>query len=194
MVQNADTFENEVRETARHLWPQAAFSGSTKDGGRERDGVFVTDEMIHLIESTISRRKDKAEQDTKKLMRLARSMQSQYPMKGIKGYFVTRDEPTAEQREAVSKFGSGLVVSLGYGQFRRQMIDASSYLDCRINYQFGSMFDRDTESRTETPELISPQFTTVVGETLRIDDIQQRLDNGDSFVLVGDYGAGKSTA
>ena len=194
MVQDSNAFENEVRETARHLWPQAAFSGSTMDGRRERDGVFVTDEMIHLIESTTSRRKEKAEQDTKKLASLAKSMQSQYPMKGVKGYFITRDEPTAEQREAVRRFGGGLVVSLRYGQFRQQMIDANSYLDCRSNYQFGSMFDRDTASRTETPELISPQFTTDSGETLRINHIQRRLENGDSFVLVGDYGAGKSTA
>ena len=98
MVQKTTTFENHVREIARHLWPQAAFSGSTKDGGRERDGVFVTDEMVHLIESTTSRRKDKAEQDAKKLAGLARSMQSRHPMKGVKGYFITSDEPTAEQR------------------------------------------------------------------------------------------------
>lgn len=194
MVQDSHAFENEVRETARHLWPQAEFSGSNNYGGRERDGVFVTDEMVHLIESTVSRRKDKAEQDAKKLANLVKSMQSQYPMKGVKGYFITSDEPTAEQREAVRKFGGGFVVSLGYGQFRRQMIDASSYLDCRINYPFGSMFDRDSESRTETMELISPQFTTDGGETLWINDIRQRLEKGDSIVLVGDYGAGKSTA
>ena len=194
MIQSSEIFENEVRGTARHLWPQAAFSGSTKDGGRERDGVFVTDEMVHLIEITTSRRKDKAEQDTKKLASLAKSMQSEYPMKGVKGYFITRDEPTADQREAVRRFGGGFVVSLAYAQFRRQMVDADSYLVCRMNYPFGSMFDRDTDSRTETPHLISPQFTTDLGETMRVSDIHQGLAHGESFVLVGDYGAGKSTA
>lgn len=194
MALSNESFENSVRETARHLWPQAAFSGSTKHDGRERDGVFVTEEMVHLIESTTSRRKDKAEQDTKKLASLSKTMQAEYPMKGVKGYFITRDEPTAEQREAVRRFGKGLVVSLAYAQFRRQMIDAASYLECRMDYPFGSMFDEDTESRTDTSDLISPQFTTDLGETLHVSSILRMLENGRSFVLVGDYGAGKSTA
>ena len=96
--------------------------------------------------------------------------------------------------EAVRKFGNDFVVSLSYAQFRRQMIDAQLYLECRINYPFGSMFDRDTGSRTETAELISPRFTTDTGETFRISDIRRSLLDGQSFVLVGDYGAGKSTA
>ena len=194
MVQTPAMFENEVRETARHLWPQAGFDGSTKHGGRERDGVFITDEMVHLIESTTSRQKNKAEQDAKKLANLAKTMQSQYPMRGVKGYFITREEPTAEQREAVRKFGGSLVVGLSYGQFRRQMIDAESYLQCRLDYPFGSMFDRDTGSRTETGGLISPRFTSDSGASIGISDIQQRLLNGESIAVVGDYGAGKSTA
>ncbi len=183
-----------VRETARHLWPQAAYSGSTMHGGRERDGVFITDEMVHLIESTASRSKDKAEQDTKKLARLAKSMQSQHPMKGVKGYFITRDEPTADQREAVRRLGDGLVVSLSIGQFRRQMIDAESYLECRIDYPFGSMFDMETGSRTDATDLISPQFSSDSGVILRVHDVQEGLEKGKPFLLVGDYGAGKSTA
>lgn len=194
MTLSNETFENLVRDTARHLWPQAEFSGSTKDEGRERDGVFVTDEMVHLIESTTSRSKDKAEQDTKKLATLAKSMQRQYPMKGVKGFFITRDEPTADQREAVRRLGDGLVFSLSLAQFRRQMIDSESYLECRIRYQFGSMFDRDSESRTETPDLISPQFVTTSGYVINVREVEERLSKGDSFVLVGDYGAGKSTA
>ena len=67
-------FENEVRRIARNLWPSAAFSGSAKEDGQERDGIFVTDEMVHLIECTTSRRKDKAEQDGRKLADLARKM------------------------------------------------------------------------------------------------------------------------
>ena len=193
MNQDPSLFENEVREVARHLWPEAAYSGATKDDGRERDGVFVTEEMVHLIECTTSRQKEKAEQDTRKLANLANSMQVRYPMKGVKGYFVTRDEPTADQRTAVSRLGKSLVVSLSYAQFRRQMIDAESYLSCRSDYPFGSMFDMDTESRTTPSELIPPQLTTDSGEVLRVSDIRHRLQNGESCVLVGDYGVGKST-
>ena len=193
-MHNSDAdFENEVRDIARHLWPTAAFSGSVKEGGRERDGVFITDEMVHLIECTTSRRKDKAEQDTRKLESLSRTMQRRYPTKGVKGYFITLEEPTAEQREAVRKFGHGYVVSLSFPQFSAQMVDARSYLDARMQYPFGSMYDPETQSRTSPSQLISRQLVTRSGDTSDVDEIPQKLHQGETLVLVGDYGAGKST-
>ena len=186
-------FENDVRDIARHLWPSAAYSGSAKVGGRERDGIFITDEMVHLIECTTSRRKDKADQDTRKLEGLCRDMQVRHPTKGVKGYFITLEEPTVEQRDVVRRLGHGYVVSLSFAQFRTQMIDGKSYLDARMQYPFGSMYDPDTRSKTVPSQLIARQLVTQKGDTLEVGDIAQRLDQGGSFVLVGDYGAGKST-
>ena len=193
MYRNDTEFENEVRDIARHLWPSAAFSGAAKVGGRERDGVFITDEMVHLIECTTSRRKDKAVQDTQKLESLSRSMQRQYPTKGVKGYFITLEEPTAEQREVVRNIGRGYVVTLSFPQFRAQMIDARSYLDARMQYPFGSMYDPETQSRTTPSQLIARQLVTRFGDTLEVEDIPRKLQSGETLVLVGDYGAGKST-
>ena len=166
MYRNETDFENKVRDIARHLWPTAAFSGSAKEGGRERDGVFITDEMVHLIECTISRRKDKAEQDTGKLESLSRIMQRRFPTKGVKGYFITLEEPTADQREVVKRLGHGYVVTLSFSQFRTQMIDAQSYLDARMQYPFGSMYDPETQSRTTPSQLIARQLVTRNGDTL----------------------------
>ena len=193
MYRNDTEFENEVRDIARHLWPSAAFSGAAKVGGRERDGVFITDEMVHLIECTTSRRKDKAVQDTQKLESLSRSMQRQYPTKGVKGYFITLEEPTAEQREVVRNIGRGYVVTLSFSQFRAQMIDARSYLDARMQYPFGSMYDPETQSRTTPSQLIARQLVTRFGDTLEVEDIHRKLQSGETLLLVGDYGAGKST-
>ena len=193
MYRSDADFENEVREIARHLWPSAAFSGSAKEGGRERDGVFVTDEMVHLIECTTSRRKDKAVQDSRKLEGLARTMQRRYPTKGVKGYFITLDEPTAEQRDTVRTVGNGYIVSLSFSQFRSLMIDAQSYLNARMEYPFGSMYDPETQSRTTPSHLISRQLVTRNGDTLEVGDIPLRLERGETLVLVGDFGAGKST-
>jgi hypothetical protein len=39
-----EIFENEVRRIARQLWPQAEFAGATIIQGKERDGVFPTEE------------------------------------------------------------------------------------------------------------------------------------------------------
>ena len=186
-------FEDNVRDIARLLWPSTTFSGSAKEDGRERDGVFVTEEMVHLIECTTSRRKDKAEQDTKKLESLCRTMQRRFPTKGVKGYFITFEEPTAEQRGVVLRLGHGYVVSLSFSQFRSQIIDGKSYLDARMRYPFGSMYDPETESRTTHSQFISRQLTTHDSEILELEDIPQRLQCGEILVLVGDYGAGKST-
>ncbi len=187
-------FEDDVREIARHLWPSAAFSGSAKINGRERDAIFITDEMVHLIECTTSRRKDKAEQDTKKLEGLCRDMQRRYPTKGVKGYFITLDEPTADQRESVNRFGKGSVVTLSFSQFRGQIIDAKSYINARIRYPFGSMYDPQTGSRTTPSELIPRELITGDGETLELESVKQKLQSGETLVLLGDYGAGKSTS
>ena len=58
--------------------------------GRERDGIFETDEVIHLVEATVSRSEKKAEDDIKKLRTAAEKLQKRYPQKAVKGWFVTR--------------------------------------------------------------------------------------------------------
>jgi hypothetical protein len=63
MFDTDSEFEDEVRRIARDFWPSAAFGGSAIIAGRERDGIFVTDDVVHLVECTTSRRKDKAQQD-----------------------------------------------------------------------------------------------------------------------------------
>ena len=55
-------FENEVRRIARARWPEAQYSGAAKVAGRERDGIFETEEVIHFIEVTTSRKEDKAKE------------------------------------------------------------------------------------------------------------------------------------
>ena len=120
-------------------------------------------------------------------------MQRQYPTKGVKGYFITLEEPTAEQREVVRNIGRGYVVTLSFSQFRAQMIDARSYLDARMQYPFGSMYDPETQSRTTPSQLIARQLVTRFGDTLEVEDIHRKLQSGETLLLVGDYGAGKST-
>ena len=63
-------FENTVRRIARSLWPDAAYQGAQIVDGRERDGVFETEDVIHLIECTVSKKMDKAKIDMKKLLEL----------------------------------------------------------------------------------------------------------------------------
>ena len=64
-------FEAGVLRIARHRWPGAESTGPTLIDGQERDGIFITEECVHLVECTTSRRKDKADSDLKKLFALA---------------------------------------------------------------------------------------------------------------------------
>jgi hypothetical protein len=59
----SEEFEAEVLRIARAIWPQAAASGATITRGRERDGIFITDDQIALIEATMERTNAKAEKD-----------------------------------------------------------------------------------------------------------------------------------
>src|SRR6266404_8100924 len=141
--QEQTSFENEVRRIARQLWPEAQYSGAQLVDGRERDGVFETEDCIHLVEATVSRSRDKALEDAKKLTLLANKLQVKNRQKAVKSWFVTRDEPTADQRDSISKRFSQ-VTALSFGQFQNKLIDAATYLSLRDNYPFGSVRDPAT--------------------------------------------------
>lgn len=185
-------FEDDVRRVARELWPEAQYSGAHMVDGRERDGLFETEDCIHLLEATVSRSKSKTEEDVKKLISLAKKLQTKLPHKAIKCWFVCREEPTADQREVVSKHHN-LVIALSFSQLQSKIIDAASYLSLRDFYPFGSVRDPATGSPKVEIEYV-PLDLIQVGKTdlWSISSIRDRLLIGERFVLLGDYGAGKS--
>ena len=81
-------FENEVRRVARALWPDARYSGATVLDGRERDGIFETEECVHLLEATTSRKLEKAKQDVSKLVALAQKLRHNTPYKAVRCWFI----------------------------------------------------------------------------------------------------------
>jgi hypothetical protein len=153
MRDSDELFEDEVRRVARALWPAARYSGATKIEDRERDGVFETEECIHLVEATTSRKLEKAKQDIKKLVTLATKLQRTTTSKAIRAWFVTRDEPTADQRHVAEKHRT-VVTVLGFSQFQARIIDARSYLDARDKYPFGSVRDPVTGEREPAVEYV----------------------------------------
>jgi hypothetical protein len=129
MVLNGKDFEDEVRRIARLLWPSAEFGGAAMEEGKERDGVFETEEFVHIIECTTSKLKAKAEGDVEKLRGLTRKIGARYSQKFVRGWFITQEEPTAEQR-AVVRGAQGRIVTVSFEQFRSRLVDAKSYLSC----------------------------------------------------------------
>lgn len=191
-------FEDEVRRIARLLWPSAQYDGATMDDGRERDGVFETPEFVHVLECTVSRGKDKARDDSAKIAKLIRRLTARHQTKFIKGWFVTLGEPTAEQRTSVKetavreKLQGAQIVAVSFDQFRSQLVDARSYLLARRQYPFGSVRDPSTGDSAYEPSYVPLDLLDDDGKPFDLLGLSDRLLVGDTFVLLGDYGAGKS--
>jgi NACHT domain len=186
-------FEAEVLNLARALFaPEESFQGAAYLDGAERDGIFITSESVVIVECTVSRRKDKAEKDGKKLRQACdRSVRSN-PYKSIKGYFVTRDEPTADQRSVISRLGAP-IVACSIDQLRAMLINSAEYLSARDQYPFGSAQDPTTGDFRSLGSYVPLLLSRIDdGSLSSIEDIGSNLICGARIVLVGDYGAGKS--
>lgn len=185
-----EEFENDVRRIARLIWPGAEYAGAAMEDGKERDGVFVTPDIVHLLECTTSRGKDKAERDVAKLVKLAPSMQQRHS-RPVQTWFVTKEEPTAEQREVARRRS---VNALSYDQFRSRLIDARTYITLRRAYPFGSVRDLATDKPTAKLDYISLGMTDSTGRVWTVRELVSSLrDQSSRVVLLGDYGAGKSS-
>lgn len=185
-------FENEVRRIARQLWPADEYGGAQVIRGQERDGVFETEECFHLVEATTSLKKDKAEKDTGKLAALASTLQKKNPSKTVKCWFITKHEPTAEQRNVIAKHRH-LVNALSFSQFQSKLVDAKTYLSLRDNHAFGSVRDPATGGINPIVEYIPLDLLESRSDKLwSVEAICDSILAGDRFIILGDYGAGKS--
>ena len=189
---NPGEFENEVRGVARAMWPDAKFQGATILDYRERDGLFVTEDSVHIVEATTSRAKAKAEKDGAKLRDAAVRANRQYPFKSVKGWFVTQDEPEADQRDVIKKLNAP-IVALSLAQFRSLLVDAPAYLSARNAYPFGSA--RSPGDQGIDPGKYVPLDMMQLHAPSKLWNVElmvERLVAGDTLVALGDFGAGKS--
>jgi hypothetical protein len=191
-MNDGKSFEDEVRRIARLLWPAAEFGGAAMEDGHERDGVFETEEFVHVIECTTSRSQQKAKDDLEKLQKIIRKIGAKYSHKFLKGWFITAEEPTADQR-AVFRGVQGRVVAVSFDQFRSRLIDARSYLSARDNYPFGSVRDPETGAARAEIGYVPLDIVGRDGTQYSVEAICKDLLDGQRFVMLGDYGAGKSS-
>ena len=85
--------------------------------GRERDGIFESEEFVQIVECTVSSKKQKAIDDFEKISKLVRQAEARQPHKFCKGWFITLNEPTADQRSVFAK-AKGRIVAVSFDQFR----------------------------------------------------------------------------
>jgi hypothetical protein len=193
---DGSAFEREVRNIANKLWASSHYSGPILVDGRERDGIFITEETVHILEATISRNSSKAEQDLSKIAGLIEKIGRQYPDKAVKGWFITKDEPTAEQGAQISNY-RGRITHQTYLQFYGRLIDSRNYIRLRQNYAFGSARDAVTNSFEIKSEEYVPVELISQRDSSRISDgsfqkLFAQSGSGARCLLLGEYGVGKS--
>ncbi|MET9067198.1 hypothetical protein [Streptosporangium sandarakinum] len=189
----ADAFEREVRRIAGLLYPGDESGGATIIDGRERDGVFVTEDAAIAIEATTSREKSKAEKDGRKLKALTDSLAKRYPYKAIKGFFVTQSDPTADQSDAIRRIGPP-VVAISFSKFRARLIDDKAYLEARSDHFFGSARDPETDAIEVADKYVALDFLDIKDNRSQynIEALMEALAKNMRIALIGEYGAGKS--
>ena len=199
-------FEEEVRRIARALWPSAEYGGPEMIADREVDGIFETEEVVHMVEATMDRKVQKIANVGPKL----REHLKRHATHGrfAKSWFVTFHPPTADQRSAIRKYDSR-IIAISYDEFRAKIVDGREYLRLRDMVGWGSAVNPRTNSQTDlikyvplsisvTSGTLSPGLRSRSergasdGQETSIDELSAGLEAGRRIALLGDYGAGKS--
>lgn len=192
-AQHEKDFENEVRRIARAKWPSAKYSGAEMLDGRERDGVFETEDSINYIEATVSAASRKARDDAKKIFKSIINHNRSATLKVAIGWIITKNEPTAEQRAETQEHGKGQVRIVSFAQFQQSLIDVRSYLNARKDHKFGSVQDFSTSSNTPSVPFIDIGLSkTDASKTFSVQEIVKQVLENSHFTISGQYGAGKS--
>ena len=197
-----ENFESEVRHIANQLWTPSDFSRANFLSEHEVDGIYETEDMYHIIEATTSREKKKARTDIEKLHKLLGKLNNKVGRrKGVRGWFITKEEPQAHQEEVADELNqrhSTRVVICSFAAFQQRLIQSRDYLKLRENYRFGSVSDPGTHALTPEIDYIPLDLVQVGSDdepekTLSCTDVVDLISNKNHIVaLLGDYGAGKS--
>jgi hypothetical protein len=140
----------------------------------------------------MSRSLEKAVQDVAKLDASASEVGKQHRDKGVKTWFITKFDATADQMKEVRKSASS-VTALSFSAFQARLIDVGTYLDCRLKHRFGSIDHPIAgQSADEIKYIPIPILGSASPEEWSVAKIGNGLLAGERFTLIGDYGIGKS--
>lgn len=194
MADDGRSFEVRALALARAIHDPLGLQGPMVVLGRERDGVFVSDDAIHVFEFTTRRDKEKARSDGAKLADLLDHLAKDHSnkFKTRTGWFVTADEPTADQADAIRAAAKARAVPLhavSYSTLRRRICDVEGYIAARDSAPFGgAVYAARASTVSVDPEIGDGPLR------LSIRDVANSLTEGARRVLVGDFGVGKSFA
>lgn len=196
VTESGPDFELRGLTLARALHDPFGLQGSVMHGGQERDGLFVSSDAIHAYEFTIARTKEKAIKDAEKiaglLADLKRKPDNAYKLAA--GWFVTLDEPTADQRGAVKEVErrTGVTVhALSISTLSQRVCDSEAYMHRRGNAPFGSVAFSPGPSTSDVRVNVDIHGAN---DICSIEDVVMSLLSGKRRLIIGDFGVGKSHA
>ncbi|MFE6446946.1 NACHT domain-containing protein [Nocardiopsis dassonvillei] len=194
--ENGFDFEARALHAARSIHDPLGLQGAAMHNGSERDAIFISDDSIHAYEFTTRRDKAKAEHDSRKLRELLNYLHAkpENAYKSVTGWFVTREEPTADQREVVkkqSKEAGFQIHAISMAVLNMRLCDSEAYIGCRDSAPFGSV---SKESSGSSKVNVDPIFTLGSSESMGTGNIKDMLLEGHQCLILGDFGVGKSHA
>lgn len=189
-------FEQRGLVLARALHDPMGTQGAVMHAGRERDGLFVGHDEIHAYEFTIARTKDKATKDGEKLAELLKAVgaQPENTFKSRTGWFVTLEEPTAEQRSAIIALANARgerLHAVSIGTLHQRLVNSEMYIQARDKAPFGSVAYGVQRRVTKIPN-VQVDLLSRGGERIPVRRMADSLIEGQRALLVGNYGVGKS--
>lgn len=188
-------FEDRVRHICRVRWPDARGGAALVDN-IERDGFYETEDLVHIVEATVSTRKQYATDKAQKLSRLLRSLAPKYPRRLVRAWLVTSSDPTADQRSAVTTINPDINI-VSFHEFTSTLVDAVTYLELRSAYSFGSARNlvnlSDHANVGDYVEMDILEVSDVASRPWTVEALLAVISSGGKrVVIVGDYGSGKS--
>ncbi|MGA4543133.1 NACHT domain-containing protein [Uniformispora flossi] len=192
--ESGSEFELRALNVARAIHDPFGLQGAIMHRGQERDGVFVSEEAIHVYEFTVDRKKEKSRKDASKVREILGDLQNdpKNRYKALVGWCVSKEEPTAEQRGAVqseAKAGGFTIHAISISVLQARLCNSEAYLRCRDNAPFGSL---SYTSGQILPNVDVPIRIPVEGQDIGVREIADRIISGRKLLLVGEFGVGKS--
>jgi hypothetical protein len=188
-------FEARGLEIARSIHDPLGLQGPIIYSQKERDGLFIDHSSIHAFEFTTRRDKAKARQDATKIVELLRGVSRERVnrFKTLQGWFVTKDEPTPDQRtvvQEVAKSANVSVFAVSLATLQQQICDIRGYLNKRDLAPFGSTAYNNRDERSRDVK-ITPQIR--IGSAVHDPkSLAEEVSSGARLLILGEFGVGKS--
>lgn len=178
--------EEHVRDIATVVWRKPA-NADRIDGVNFDAVIGLSEEEVVIIEITENSTLEKVRTDVAKIAPVKFSLLA----KGIlaKTFIVMRDEPTQGMVD-IGKPHKINVVSLK--TFSVLAFDYPRYVSLRNGTAFGSAIDPSTGDPDKNDYVPVNYVDETERKILDVQAVSERLKKGESIVLLGDYGTGKS--